>query len=112
MHDLIKPMSKGTILQRSAIKCKDIGVILLNDDSGAIVEAITKSASSDQFEAARMIYTRWMEEHEDHSWRKLIQCFRDVQLKALASDIEQHLGLSLPSVHGIVAEIQTSLYYS
>ena len=107
MRDLIKPMSKGTILQRSAVKCKDIGVILLNDDSGAIVEAITKSAFGDQTEAARKIYTRWMEEHEDHSWRKLIQCFRDVQLNALASDIEKYIGLSSPSDHGIVADIQT-----
>ena len=104
MRDLMKlSTSKGAIriLHRSAVKCKDIGVILLNDESGAIVEAITQSAGGDQIESVRKIYTRWIEENEDHSWRKLTQCFRDVQLNVLARDVEQHLGLPLPAVHGI-----------
>ena len=43
-----------------------------------------------------------MEEGEDHSWKKLIQCFRDVQLNSLARDLELHFGLPSPSDRGKV----------
>ena len=39
---------------------------------------------------------------EYHSWKKLIQCFRDVQLNSLARDLELHFGLPLPSDRGKV----------
>ncbi|CAI8010211.1 hypothetical protein GBAR_LOCUS6741 [Geodia barretti] len=44
-----------------------------------------------------MIYERWIQENEDHSWKKLALCFGDVQLNPLARDIEQHFGFPSPS---------------
>ena len=101
MGDLIKlTTSKGQvirILESSAEKYKDIGIILLKDDTGAVVEAITKTALGNPIEAVRMIYEKWLQEDEDHSWKKLAECFRNVQLNPLARDIEQHFGLPSPS---------------
>ena len=100
MPDLIKlSASKGDIrvLEKSAVEYRQIGIILLNDNSGAIVSSITKAAYGQPETAIEMVYQRWICQHEDHSWKKLIQCFRDVQLNSLAKDIEQHFGLFSPS---------------
>ena len=85
------------IIERSASKYRDIGTILLKDDTGAVVQAIQETARDNPVEAVRMIYEKWIQEDEDHSWKKLAKCFRDVQLNPLARDIEQHFGLPSPS---------------
>ena len=84
------------IIQQTAARYKDIGILLLNDTNGAIVRVIEISARGDPLVAVDMVYTRWVEEDVDCSWKKLTQCFRDCGLKALASDIEQHFGLGSP----------------
>ena len=88
------------ILEVSAVKYRDIGTILLKDDTGAVVSALTKTAQGDSLEVLRMIYEKWIQKDEDHSWKKLVQCFRDVQLNSLARDIEQHFGPLSPSESG------------
>ena len=115
LRDLIKlSTSKGDIriLKESAVNFKDIGTFLLGDDTGAIVSAIAKTALGDQVEAVRMIYVQWIQEDEDHSWKKLIQCFRDVELNALARDLELHFGLPSPSDRGKVNVQKDTLLYS
>ena len=105
LPDLIKLSTSKRdirILEESAVKFRDIGALLLRDDTGAKVSAIAKTAFGDQFEAVRMIYEKWMEEYEDHSWKKLIKCLRDVQLNSLARDLELHFGLTSPSDNGKV----------
>ena len=106
MGDLVKlSTSKGQhirILESSAMKYRDIGTILLKDDTGAIVTGIAQTARDNSFEAVRMIYEKWMQENEKHSWKTLIQCFRDVQLNPLAGDIEQHFTLPSPSDRGTI----------
>ena len=101
MGELIKLSSAEgrsiRILERSALKYRDIGTILLKDDTGVIVEAIRETARDNPVVAVRMIYERWIQEDKDHSWKKLAKCFRDIQLNPLASDIEQHFGLPSPS---------------
>ena len=101
MGDLIKlTTSQGRdirILERSAVKYRDIGAILLKDDTGAVVKTIQDIARDNPVVAVRMIYERWLGEDDDHSWKKLAKCFRNVQLNPLARDIEQHFGLPSPS---------------
>ena len=84
------------IIQQTAATYKDIGILLLNDESGAIVDGIKLSASGEPQAAVDMVYTRWIREDVDCSWKKLTQCFRDCGLNSLASDIEQHFGLTSP----------------
>ena len=95
--DLIKlSTSKRDIRieKQSAVKFRDIGVFLLRDDTGARVRGIAKAALGDQDQAIRMIYEIWIQEDEDHSWKKLIKRLRDVQLNSLAGDLELHFGLT------------------
>ena len=99
------------ILQESSVKFRDIGPLLVRDDPGARVSAIAKAACGDELEAVRKIYETWMQEDEDHSWKKLIKCFRDVQLNSLAKDLELHFGLPSPSDRGKVADtLQTIVH--
>ena len=84
------------IIQQTAARYRDIGILLLNDRSGAIVHGIEVSARGDPVAAVDKIYTRWMEEDVDYSWKKLTQCFRDCGLNSLASDIEKHSGHTSP----------------
>ena len=107
LRDLIKlSTSKGhiRIVEESAVKFMDIGTLLLGDRTGAIVRGIAKTARGEQLEAVRMIYEKWMQEDKDHSWKKLIQCFRDVELNFLARDLELHFGLPSPSDRGKVGD--------
>ena len=85
------------IIQQTAARYRDIGIILLNDRNGAIVDEITESARGDMVAAVDMIYAKWMEEDVGYSWKKLTQCFKDCDLNSLASDIEQHF--RFPSPH-------------
>ena len=85
------------ILEETAGNYKDIGAILLHDSSGARVASVTNNARDGITEAVRAVYQQWLQEDEDHSWKKLTKCFRDVQLNSLARDIEQHFGLPSPS---------------
>ena len=81
------------ITEETSTRYRDIGVILLKDRNGAIVDGIEKSVRGEPLEAVRMIYARWMREDVDYSWRKLTQCFRDCGLNFLASNIEEHFGI-------------------
>ena len=114
MGDLIKlSTAEGRsirILERSAEKYRDIGTFLLNDDTGAVVKAIQETALGNPVEAVRKIYERWLGEDEDHSWKKLAKCFRDVQLNSLARDIEQHFGLRSPSSDQGACLLQLSFF--
>ena len=105
LPDLIKLSTSKRdirILEESAVKFRDIGPLLLRDDTGARVHGIAITALGDQVAAVRMIYEKWIQEDEDHSWEKLIQCFKDVQLNYLARELELHFGLPLPSDRGKV----------
>ena len=97
MQDLYKlSTSKGVIrlLEETSVHYKAIGTFLLNDESGAIVDGIADTARD---KPVRLIYGQWLQKDEDHTWEKLIQCFRDVQLNYLAGKLELHFGLPSPS---------------
>ena len=101
---IILSTSQGDIriLEESAVKFEDIGTLLLKDSRGAKVSGIAKTALGDQVEAVRMIYVKWIQEDEDHSWKKLIKCLRNVELNSLARDLELHFRLTSPSDRGKV----------
>ena len=87
------------IAEESAAKYIQIGAFLLRDDNGARVSAIEQS---DRVATVTMIYSKWLQKDEDHSWEKLMQCLRDVELNCLARDLELHFGLPSPSDRGKV----------
>ena len=75
---------------------RDVGTILLNDKSGARVHVFREAALGDPVEAVYKIYSHWVREDVDHSWRILAQCLRRCGLNVLASDIEEHFRLPPP----------------
>ena len=83
-------------MEQSAPRYRDIGILLLNDRYGAIVEGIEVSARGDPLVAVDQIYAKWIRTDVDCSWEKLTQCFRDCGLNSPASTIEQHFGLPSP----------------
>jgi hypothetical protein len=88
---------KIRIMDKSAVKYRDIGAVLLNADD---VSNIEMTARGVPVESVRMIYQEWMRKDEHASWKKLTECFRTVELNALARDIEQHFGLPSPRGQG------------
>ena len=96
MINLIKlSTSEGEIkiVEETAPRYREIGTILLNDRSGAKVDAMVGGIPK---EAVHKIYSHWIKEDVDHSWRKLAQCLRDCDLNVLANKIEKHFRLSPP----------------
>ena len=83
------------IIEESAIHYRQIGTILLCDKRGNKVDTIVDDTRG-KAETITEIYKKWMKEDPDHSWVKLTQCFRKCSLNSLASDIEQHFGISPP----------------
>ena len=83
------------IVEESAERYKDIGTKLLTT---VLVDSISEVANKDRQKAIRLIYKRWIRTDEGHSWRKLTQCFKDLELKSLAQVLEKHFGL--PSLSG------------
>ena len=99
-------------MEQSAWKYRDIGTILLKDRTGARVNAFREAASGDPVEAVYKVYSHWVREDEDHSWKKLAQCLRECGLNVLARDIEKHFGLPPPhlSLEGILYGIKIYMY--
>ena len=91
MRQLKKLETQNRIVEKSAGLYKDIGTMLLTT---ALVDSISEVANEDPKKAIRLIYKRWIRTDEDHSWGKLIQCFKEVGLNSLAQDLEEHFGLS------------------
>ena len=83
-------------MQQTAPRYRDIGILLLNDRNGAVVDGIEVSARGDPVAAVDKIYAQWIREDVDCSWKKLTECLRDCSLNSPASDIEQHFGLPSP----------------
>jgi hypothetical protein len=90
------------IMDKSAVKYRDIGAVLLNQDDVSNIEMM---ARGNPVEAVRMVYQEWMRKDERRSWEKLTKCFRKVTLSALAGDIERHFGLPSPPAQGEPARV-------
>ena len=86
------------IVEESAHKYREIGIILLKDKTGTKVNAIDREMKGVPVDAVREIYSRWLMEDEDHSWKKLALCLRDCDLNVLAKAIEEHFGLLPPQL--------------
>lgn len=71
----------------------DLGLILLNDDNGAIVKSIISQYQLNAVDITREIMTRWINGAgiEPVTWRTLTDTLRDIGLTQLASDIDNGL---------------------
>ena len=79
------------ICQQAAPKYVQIGTLLLNDSSGAIMESITLACHQQPENAIRQVFCKWLQQDLKYSWSKLIQCLRECSLNTLAQSITDAL---------------------
>lgn len=72
------------------------GALLLNDDSGAITEAIIKQHKSDICEINTEILKKWLQGQgkKPVTWSTLIEVLKDIKLSELAKAIKEKCGMN------------------
>ena len=81
------------IIMLVAYRYRCLGTLLLNDKSGAHVEAIYKSTQKLE-DTMHEIFCTWLREDVNCSWGKLIECLKKSKLGNLAREMEAALGLN------------------
>lgn len=76
------------LIERTAQQFKKIGITLLHDKDGSIVENIEMGHHHKPVPTMRTIYEKWIRRSRDHSWKILVQCWRDCDHAVLASEVE------------------------
>ena len=81
------------ILTEIGCKYEDFGILLLQDDSGANIEAIVKKHRGNDRDINREIVREWLEGRgaKPVSWRTLVDILNDIGMKMLATDITNTL---------------------
>ena len=92
---------KIKIVKQCSAYYTNIGHHLLNDKTGSIVRGIELSFQGAE-RILQEIFSQWMQEDVDHSWKKLTECLRRCDLNTIASDIEDALGLQVQSDTGLI----------
>ena len=79
------------IPQKIGTKYRPFGILLLEDDDGDLVEAIVHDEMPNGVLNINLtILRKWLKgTGKPPTWASLIEVLRDIDLKALASDIEQ-----------------------
>ena len=72
---------------------REVGTILLNDETGNKVATIKANCHDEGDEITHNIFKKWINEDPDATWSKLIQCLKDANLHSLAKKIEDSLHL-------------------
>lgn len=81
-----------SIPEQIGVHCKELGLLLLDDDSGAVVLGLERACFHNQFDTARAILQRWLEKQPTEvTWSRLVQCLKDIGLIVLASKIDSCL---------------------
>ena len=81
------------IIMLVAYQYRCLGTLLLNDKSGAHVEAIYKSTQKLE-DTMYEIFCTWLREDVNCSWGKLIECLKKSKFGKLAGEMEAALGLN------------------
>ena len=67
-----------------------LGNILLNSQDGTEVQNI-ELEHKNPYDIVYEIFRKWLTSDVTPTWKKLVQCLRDVELNILAKDIEDCL---------------------
>ncbi len=81
------------IPQQISIKFKKFGVFLLNDATGARVDALVHQHREDAEAINQAVLQEWLQGmgKQPVTWRTLVDVLRDCQLNTLADDISEQL---------------------
>ena len=81
--------------QQISTKCHDFGVLLLEDDSGSKVDAITHEHRDNPYKINCTVIKQWLrgEGRKPVNWNTLVAVLRDSENYTLAVEIEEVLCL-------------------
>ena len=84
--------TSGSIIDQIGTHYWDLGVLLLNDDTGAVTQAIIEQYHEDATKINREILKRWIQgQGMPVEWASLIEVLRDIGLTKLAREIEKKI---------------------
>ena len=80
------------IVQRIGTKNHDLGIHLLNDDTGSITDSIEAQYGPDQTRTTEAILKKWLDGtgRTPHSWETLVTVLREIELNTLAQDVRDN----------------------
>ena len=84
----IPELRRHRIPERVGSHHRAFGIILLHDDTGAIVSGVAHSHGYNLEDIVVEFLWRWLQTSEDVTWDYLIRVLRACQLSALAAEIE------------------------
>ena len=102
LHILTTSFKSIKIIERIAVKNHSLGILLLNDDSGAVTRNIEAQYRPDQDKITEAILQRWLEGtgRKPQSWATLITVLKEIELNTLAEETAALL------MHNIFPETQ------
>ena len=84
--------TSGSIIDQIGTRYWDLGVLLLNDDTGAVTQAIIEQHHEDATKINREILKRWIQgQGMPVKWATLIEVLRDIGLTELTREIEKKI---------------------
>ena len=78
------------IIERIGVKGHCLCIHLLNDVCGSVVNTLEMQHRCDPNRVAEAVFERWLNK-EPQTWTDLVRALKDIELGALAEDIEQNL---------------------
>ena len=89
-----KSGDKIKIDQRIGLKCRHLGIFLLNDKSGDIMDEIENKSKFDLKQILPAIFKQWLmgKGASPCIWATLVAVFRMMDLNNLANEIKDNLG--------------------
>ena len=83
--------TSGSLLDQIRTRYWDLGVLLLNDDTGAVTQAIVDQYHEDTTKINREILKRWIQDQGmPVKWATLIEVLKDIGLTELAREMEEN----------------------
>ena len=84
------------IVQKTSTRYNQLGMHLLDDDNGDIVDGLKERCFHDPVETVTAVYKKWISGtgRKPVTWQTLVDVLRDIELNSVADDIEAVLSSS------------------
>ena len=87
------------IVKHTAAHYRNIGISLLQDTTGNIIQEKVIPHMNKSVEISLHIYRRWLMESPTASWSELIKCLKINNFDVIAQEIEETLGNRMYILH-------------
>ena len=78
------------IIQRTGTSYEKLGMFLLEDDNGDIVDSLKEPCHHDRIQITRAVYKKWISGtgRKPVTWQTLVDVLREIDLNRVADDID------------------------